>query len=91
MAVRGESPEYGDGSFVVLGFIYLLPLNYLYRRGVRTTLSVMFLAWSYTMLVFLFSQYLGQVFPEPAQQPAMLAVQTAVYVVTLRPFLRPAS
>ena len=88
VAVMGASPEYGDGGFVVLGFIYLLPLNYLYRRGVKTTLSVMFLAWSYTMLVFLFSQYLGQVFPEPAQQPAMLAVQTAVYVVTLRPFLR---
>ena len=88
VAVMGASPEYGDGGFVVLGFIYLLPLNYLYRRGVKTTLSVMFLAWSYTMLVFIFSRCLGQLAPEHAQAPAMLAVQTAVYVLTLRAFLR---
>ena len=88
VAVMGASPEYGDGGFVVLGFIYLLPLNYLYRRGVKTTLSVMFLVWSYTMLVFIFSRCLGQLAPEHAQAPAMLAVQTAVYVLTLRAFLR---
>ena len=48
--------------YISLGFIYLLPLNYLYRRGVKTTLSVMFLAWSYTMLVFIFcAEILGEI------------------------------
>ena len=81
-------PGYGEGAFVVCGIFYVIPLALLYRCGIKTTVSIMCLSWSYTMLVFLFSQYLGQVFPEPAQQPAMLVVQTAVYVVTLRPFLR---
>ncbi len=81
-------PGYGEGSFVILGFFYVIPLALLYRCGIKLTLSVMCLSWSYTMLLFLFSQYLGQVFPEPAQPPAMLIIQTAMYGLTLRPFLR---
>ena len=81
-------PGYGEGSFVILGFFYVIPLALLYRCGIKLTLSVMCLSWSYTMLLFLFSQYLGQVFPEPAQPPAMLIIQTAMYSLTLRPFLR---
>lgn len=81
-------PGYGEGAFLFCGFLYLLPLNALYRRGVRTTLSVMCLAWSYTMLVYLFSRCLGQMVQGPWQMPAMLAVQTAAYLLSLRSFLR---
>lgn len=80
-------PGYGDGYFVFLGFFYLLPLYFLYRCGIKTTVSVMCLSWSYTMLVYLFSQYLSQLFPVGAQTTAMLITQTAVYLLTLRPFL----
>lgn len=81
-------PGYGEGYFIFLGLFYLIPLLFLYRCGIKTTISVMFLSWSYTMLAFLFSQYLGQLFPESAQMTATLIIQTAVYLVTLRPFLR---
>lgn len=81
-------PGYGQGYYLSLGFLYLIPLAVLYRRGIRTTVSVMCLSWSYTMLVFLFSKYLGQLFPEPIQALAALIIQTAVYLLTLRPFLR---
>ena len=81
-------PGYGEGSFVIFGFLYVIPLALLYRSGIKLTVSVMCLSWSYTMLLFLFAQYLGQAFPEPAQPPAMLIIQTVAYGLTLRPFLR---
>ena len=81
-------PGYGEGRFIYWGFLYLIPLKLLYRHSLRTTLSVMCLAWSYTMLVFLFSQYLGQLLPDSAQAQAALIIQTAAYLATLRSFLR---
>lgn len=81
-------PGYGEGFFVFLGFFYLIPLFFLYRCGIKTTLSVMCLSWSYTMLIYLFSKYLGQFFPEAAQMIAMLIIQTVMYLLTLRFFLR---
>ena len=81
-------PGYGDGLFIYWGFLYLIPLKFLYRYSLKTTISVMCLAWSYTMLAFLFSQYLAQLLPEPVQVQAALVIQTATYLLTPRSFLR---
>lgn len=81
-------PGYGDGRFIYWGFFYLIPLKFLYRHSLKTTVSVMCLAWSYTMLVYLFSQYLAQLLPAAVQEPAALIIQTAAYLLTLRSFLR---
>lgn len=80
-------PGYGEGRFIFLGFSYLIPLSLLYRRGIKLTVSVMCLSWSYTMLVFLFSQYLSLFFPASVQALTALAIQTVVYILTLRSFL----
>lgn len=80
-------PGYGEGFFVFLGFFYLIPLFFLYRCSIKTTLSVMCLSWSYTILIYLFSKYLGQFFPEAAEIIAMLIIQTVMYLLTLRFFL----
>lgn len=68
-------------------FFYLIPLFFLYRCSIKTTLSVMCLSWSYTMLIYLFSKYLGQFFPEAAEIIAVLIIQTVMYLLTLRFFL----
>lgn len=81
-------PGYGDGLFIYWGFLYLIPLKFLYRYSLKTTISVMCLAWSYTMLAFLLSQYLAQLLPEPVQVQAALVIQTATYLLTLCSFLR---
>lgn len=81
-------PGYGEGRFIYWGFFYLIPLKFLYRYSLKTTVSVMCLAWSYTMLVFLFSQYLAQLLPASVQAQAALIIQTATYLLTLRSFLR---
>ncbi len=81
-------PEYGQGLFLAFGFLYLIPIVILYRCSVKITVSVMCMAWAYTMLVFLFSRSLGRFLPEPQQAAVALAVQTAAYLLTLRPFLR---
>lgn len=80
-------PGYGEGRFIFLGFSYLIPLSLLYRRGIKLTVSVMCLSWSYTMLVFLLSQYLSLFFPASVQALTALAIQTVVYILTLRSFL----
>lgn len=81
-------PGYGEGRFIYWGFLYLIPLKVLYRYSLRITVSVMCLAWSYTMLIYLFSQYLAQLLPDSVQAQAELVIQTAAYVLTLRPSLR---
>lgn len=81
-------PGYGEGRFIYWGFLYLIPLKVLYRYSLKTTVSVMCLAWSYTMLVYLFSQYLAQLLPAAVQEPAALIIQTAAYLLTLRSVLR---
>ena len=81
-------PGYGEGHFIYWGFFYLIPLKFLYRYSLKTTVSVMCLAWSYTMLVYLFSQYLAQLLPASVQAQAALIIQTATYLLTLRSFLR---
>lgn len=81
-------PGYGDGRFIYWGFLYLIPLKFLYWYSLKTTISVMCLAWSYTMLAFLFSQYLAQLLPGPVQVQVALVIQTVVYLLTLRSFLR---
>lgn len=81
-------PGYGDGRFIYWGFLYLIPLKFLYRYSLKTTISVMCLAWSYTMLAFLFSKYLAQLLPAAGQLQATLVIQTVVYLLTLRSFLR---
>ena len=86
-AALSRLPGYGYGRFVFLGYFYLIPLASLYRRGIKTTASVMCLAWSYTMLVYPFARYLGQFLPEPMQALAALVAQTVTYLFTLRFFL----
>lgn len=81
-------PGYGEGRFIYWGFFYVIPLKVLYRNSVKTTVSVMCLAWSYTMLAFLFSKYLAQLLPAAGQLQATLVIQTVVYLLTLRSFLR---
>ena len=80
-------PGYRDGRFIYWGFFYLIPLKVLYRHSLKTTVSVMCLSWSYTMLVYLFSQYLAQLLPAAVQEPAALIIQTAAYLLSLRSFL----
>lgn len=87
-AILAALPGYGEGLFIFLGFFYLIPLNVLYRCGIKTTVSIMCLSWSYTMLAFLFSQCLGRLFQEPVQMLAVLIIQTVAYLLTLRAFLR---
>lgn len=79
---------YGEGQFMILGFFYVIPMNFLYRRGIKTTISVMCLSWSYTMLVFLLAKALSRLLPENEQMLTELIVQTVLYVLTLRLFLR---
>lgn len=44
-------PFRGDGSFSIFGFIYLLPLNFLYKENFRQLFVIICTCWIYTLRI----------------------------------------
>ena len=49
---RGTQFGNGNGLSVLAGFLYLIPINWLYEESCRRILTVVCTSWIYTMLVF---------------------------------------
>lgn len=75
---------FGGGS----GFVYLLPLMFLYRQPVSYSVSIMCSCWIYTMLIYVLSTQVSSLFPQWNYEISLLAVQTGLYVLTIRPFFK---
>ena len=75
---------FGGGS----GFIYLLPLVFLYRQPVSYSVSIMCSCWIYTMLLYVLSTQVSSLFPQWNYEISLLAVQTGLYALTIMPFFR---
>ena len=76
----------GNGMFVLAGFLFLIPLKYLYQESLRQILVIICTCWIYTMLVFSISVHMGRLFPAQYFTGGCLAVQTLLYLVTITPF-----
>ncbi len=77
----------GNGLFVLIGFLYLIPLKYLYEESLYRIFIVMCSAWIYTMLAFSVSVHIGKLLPPAYFAAAALIVQSLLYLLTLRSFL----
>lgn len=53
--LQGDAIWNGNGLFVLAGFLYLIPINWLYEESCRRILTVVCTSWIYTMLVFCIS------------------------------------
>lgn len=82
----GKLNVLGSGAFMVLGVAYLAPLTFLYRQPVSYSVSIMCSCWIYTMLIFVLSAQVSSLFPQWSYKISLLAVQTGLYVLTIRPF-----
>lgn len=82
----GKLNVFGSGAFMVLGIAYLAPLTFLYRQPVSHSVSIMCSCWIYTMLIFVLSAQVSSLFPQWNYKISLLAVQTGLYVLTIRPF-----
>ena len=80
-------PIRGDGNLLLGGFIYLLPLTYLYRENIIACFIVMCTTWVYTTgILSLAMQISGLLFYENIF--AVLVVENLLILATAIPFYR---
>ena len=78
----------GNGLFVLVGFLYIIPINLLYDQPLKYSLTVMCSAWIYTMTAFTLAVRVGYLFPDQYLTLAATIFQTIFYIVSLWAFLR---
>ena len=85
---RTNSYGNGNGLFVLIGFVYLIPLKYLYDENFSRLLEVICSAWIYTMLCFSLSVHIGKLLPPHWFAPGACIAQTVIYLISAWPFMR---
>lgn len=50
----------GNGLFLVLGFVYLLPLRYLVKEPLKKTFTILGFVWFYTFLIYSLSVHIAR-------------------------------
>jgi diguanylate cyclase (GGDEF)-like protein len=87
--ISSAQPEAGIGSgrLVFVGFLYVIPLYFLFDQSLKVTFLIMCSSWIYTMLVLSFSFRIGNVFPNETSAFSQLIIQTIVYALTLHFFI----
>ena len=91
MLLLGLLPFFGNGNglFVFLGFLYLLPLYKLYERPLRRCIIVMCCAWIYTLSAFAVSVHLSKALhPGEGFENVALLVQSVIFLLLTPRFLR---
>lgn len=79
--------EIGNALFASIGIVYLIPLRFLYREGLRRVMSILFSAWVYTLIVYCLAVRFAYLWPQGLLVPKVLFIQSVLYLLTLYPFL----
>lgn len=87
MPIANQIPNYvkgkGNGLFMLLGFLYIIPLKYLFDQPIKHLMIIMSSSWIYTMFVFAFSLRIGYLFPPELLWLSVLFIQTLIFALTL--------
>jgi diguanylate cyclase (GGDEF)-like protein len=78
----------GNGLFMIVGFIYIIPLKYLYDQSVKYTIIIMSSSWIYTMLAFSLSIRWGYLLSANRLSLSAFLFQTIFYAITIPFFLK---
>ena len=82
-----NTPFQGNGRLSLLGFVYLLPMVFLYRERIPLLLVIMCTCWVYTMGVFTLAlQSARLLFPGAIW--ATLVIENLLFLATALPFYR---
>lgn len=89
LAAMSLLPFYGNGNglFVFIGFLYLIPINYLYQESPLHNCIVLCSVWLYTLTIFSISvqtAYMLDCFPFTL---TALVCQTLLFLLTCRPYI----
>jgi len=80
----------GNGLFIFCGFLFILPIKYLYRARGVSIVTVACFSWSYTFLLFALSAKLARMIVIPGWDVSymVLLIQTVLYLGTFVSFYR---
>lgn len=79
-------PNFGSGAAAMGGFLYILPLYWLYDVKMDKLLSIMCSSWIYTMFAISFSTQLGYGFNQFRFTETVFCAQTLFYIFTIKIF-----
>jgi hypothetical protein len=80
--------ENGNGLFMLFGFVYIIPLYFLFDQPLKHLIIVMSSSWIYTMFADSFSFRAGSLYPTENVGLAVLIVQSVLFVVTLPYYIK---
>lgn len=78
----------GNGLFVVFGFLYLIPLGFLYKERVYQLFTIICMAWVYTLGIFSLSVQAGKVLDTQYFYRNVFLIETALFAICTIPFHR---
>lgn len=81
-------PKYGDGKLMFLGFLYLIPLSFLYENRVFQMFIIMCMNWAYSLFAFVTAFQISRILGEENLYRKMLMIQTGIYALTLYPLFK---
>jgi diguanylate cyclase (GGDEF)-like protein len=88
MALEVLAPENGSGLFMLAGFVYVLPLFFLFAQPKKHLIIVLSSSWIYTMFGFSFSFRIGSLLPAEDAGLSVLIVQTLFFALTLSYYIK---
>ncbi len=78
----------GDGIYLLLAAIYVFPIVFLTDQPKIHTITIMSVAWVYTMFIYIISHRIAQyIYPELLQLYS-LGIQSILYVLTYRSYYK---
>ena len=78
----------GKGIFMLYGFLYVIPLKFMFDQSLKHTIIIMSSSWIYTMFAFSFAARIGYLFPFDQLTLSTAVVQTLFFAITLPFYIR---
>ncbi|NLA87674.1 MAG: GGDEF domain-containing protein [Clostridiales bacterium] len=73
----------GNGLFMLFGFLYIIPLYFLFDQPLKHLMIVMSSSWIYTMFAYSFSFRAASLYPTENLGLAVFIIQTILFILTL--------
>ena len=86
--IPGYNVLHGDGLYLISAAVFFIPLYFLTDQPALKTITIMSIAWIYTMGAYVISHRLAFYFNSESLQINSLVIQTLIYVLTYRAYYR---
>lgn len=78
----------GNGLFMLFGFVYVLPLYFIFAQPMKHMLIILSSSWTYTMFTFSVSHRIGSLLPAKDSELSSLVILTLFFALTLPYYIK---